>query len=454
MAAILAVFDTKSRIYIRKMSDVCIIFGCSSTNLTQCKDVNSWSTLYNAAVIRKHKEILDICQHEGDFPKTCVKYHQSCRAEFTLKRDLEKLISVENVEDNSARSSRDGQSRSVILSDQCIFWKKSKYKPNTKTREKLPSVQEFRADEKMRNYAILHIQQSSEKSVVAKEIIGICSKDLMSREAKYRASCCRNFVRISYAASNDEVNSTSTTNSEFAELQPVYNTVYNFCENLISNPRVVEFRVIKEVFMHKANEFEVNITDSDKKNLRDITNMFPELHLVYYQHNKLLVYLDKLAMNEVILNNFMLNSEVEAIKVEGKSDDNVIRVARLLNAEVKNLQAQMSWPPSEDPTPDKNPAYIPHLLHVFLSVLISGHSLDSDKNKTEKTLRLKESFAQDIVFPVTNGAVKTPKSVLFPSVVKAIFNNIEVVKLIKYGHGVSYYLVEEIEIEFALKVIG
>ena len=44
---------------------------------------------------------------------------------------------------------------------------------------------------------------------------------------------------------------------------------------------------------------------------------------------------------------------------------------------------------------------------------------------------------------------------LFPSVVKALCNNIEVVKLInKYGHGVSYDLVEEIETEYALDVIN
>ena len=441
------------------MADVCIICGCSGTNLTQCKDINSWSTLYQAAVIRNHKEILDICQHEGDFPEACViNYHCSCRADFTLKRNLEKIKSAEKVEHNSTRrSSRDGESSSVILPDLCIFCKKSKYKPNTKTREKLHSVQEFRADDKVRNCATLHVQQSSGKSVVAREIIGICSKDLMSSEARYHASCYKNFVRISYATSNDEVNRTSTIESKFSELQPVYNTVYNFCEDLIANPRAVEFRVIKEVFINKANELGVNIPESDKKNLiRKITNMFPELQLVYYQYNKPLVYPDSLAMDEVVLNNFMLNSELEAFKVEDKSENNVIRVARLLNSEVRNLQPQMSWPPNEEElTPDKIPSYIPHLLDVFLSVLISGHSLDSDKSKTEKTLRLKESFAQDIVFSVTNGAVKTPKSVLFPSVVKAICNNTKIVKLInKYGHGISYDLVEEIETEFALKVIN
>ena len=44
---------------------------------------------------------------------------------------------------------------------------------------------------------------------------------------------------------------------------------------------------------------------------------------------------------------------------------------------------------------------------------------------------------------------------LFPSVVKALCNNTEIVKLInKYGHGVSYDLVEEVETEYALKVMN
>ena len=51
--------------------------------------------------------------------------------------------------------------------------------------------------------------------------------------------------------------------------------------------------------------------------------------------------------------------------------------------------------------------------------------------------------------------MKTPKSVLFPAVVKALCNNAEVVKLInRCSHGIGYNLVEEIETEFTLKVIN
>ena len=70
-------------------------------------------------------------------------------------------------------------------------------------------------------------------------------------------------------------------------------------------------------------------------------------------------------------------------------------------------------------------------------------------------MRLKNSLAQDIVYSVSNGATKTTKSALFPAVVKALCNNTEVVKLInRCDHGMGYNLVEEIETEFALKVIN
>ena len=59
----------------------------------------------------------------------------------------------------SRRSHRDGnQPNAAILPDQCLFCKKSKYKSNTKTGEKLHSVQEFRADETVRACASLDVK--------------------------------------------------------------------------------------------------------------------------------------------------------------------------------------------------------------------------------------------------------------------------------------------------------
>ena len=73
-----------------------------------------------------------------------------------------------------------------------------------------------------------------------------------------------------------------------------------------------------------------------------------------------------------------------------------------------------------------------------------------ESNSTERTIRLKESFTLDTVFSVMNVVVKTPKSVSFPFAVKPCVitqRYTDHYTVHKYGHGVKYDLVEQIETE-------
>ena len=111
----------------------------------------------------------------------------------------------------------------------------------------------------------------------------------------------------------------------------------------------------------------------------------------------------------------------------------------------------MSWPPKEqDLYPDKTMLYIRHLLDIFCMIVISVKLNEGDSNVSERTIRLKDSVAQDIVYAVSNGTIKTHKSVLFPTVVKSVCNNTTMIKIInQHGHGISYDKVEKIETEYA-----
>ena len=76
----------------------------------------------------------------------------------------------------------------------------------------------------------------------------------------------------------------------------------------------------------------------------------------------------------------------------------------------------MSLPPEEKDLGSNNVAeYIRELLDIFCTILLSGQALDRDKSKSDRVVRLKNSLTQDIVYSVSNGAIKTPKSVLFPA---------------------------------------
>ena len=77
------------------------------------------------------------------------------------------------------------------------FVKKTKYKPETRTREHLRSARELRADKKAKESALLHIKCHTKMSCIATEISGICAKDLiLSSEAKYTTCTVKTRVLI------------------------------------------------------------------------------------------------------------------------------------------------------------------------------------------------------------------------------------------------------------------
>ena len=102
--------------------------------------------------------------------------------------------------------------------------------------------------------------------------------------------------------------------------------------------------------------------------------MFKELQFVSYRHSKVLVYTISLEMQNVIMENFELNFVLKLTSSKSDNEDNVFQVAKLLNGTMKNQQPQMSWPPTKHLKADKISSYIPRLLHIFFTVLISGNS--------------------------------------------------------------------------------
>ena len=107
-----------------------------------------------------------------------------------------------------------------------------------------------------------------------------------------------------------------------------------------------------------------------------------------------------------------------------------MNAAKVLNEKIKNYSVEIPWPPKEKDLSSNNVAeYNPELLDIFCTILLSSQALDRDKSKSDRVVRL-NTLTQDIIYSVSNGAIKTPKSILFPAVVKALYNNTEVVKLI------------------------
>ena len=100
----------------------------------------------------------------------------------------------------------------------------------------------------------------------------------------------------------------------------------------------------------------------------------------------------------------------------------------------------MRWPPKPK---DLEASYfkVSEYLDIFMNVLL-GNAIECNSDRVE---RLKLSFSQDLTYAVSNGSIKTPKSVLFPNHIKSLTNNTELINITsRLGHGISYSLLQEL----------
>ena len=61
---------------------------------------------------------------------------------------------------------------------------------------KTHSCMEFRAYEKVTKSTMLHVELCTEMSYVAKEVLGLCAKDLILSESKHHGSCYKMCLRV------------------------------------------------------------------------------------------------------------------------------------------------------------------------------------------------------------------------------------------------------------------
>lgn len=89
---------------------------------------------------------------------------------------------------------------------------------------------------------------------------------------------------------------------------------------------------------------------------------------------------------------------------------------------------------------------IPVVLKDFYLTLLAGSR--SRRRKHTRTNRISNSLAEDAIFNVTNGRVKTKKHLTLGLSLKSLTSSRKVVEIIsRYGHCCSYHVAEEIETE-------
>ena len=155
---------------------------------------------------------------------------------------------------------------------------------------KTHSCMEFRADEKVKESAMLHLELCTEMSDTAKEVLGLCAEDLISSEAKYHGSSYKMFLHV-LAKSNKTFVDENFNDIGGSVLDDVYDSIYEFCEKLIKSSRIDDLKKIRKLKQDEANKRGIEVPQSDYNNLiRKLSNKLKELGLVHQEHNKVLVF--------------------------------------------------------------------------------------------------------------------------------------------------------------------
>ena len=140
------------------------------------------------------------------------------------------------------------------------------------------------------------------------------------------------------------------------------------------------------------------------------------------------------------------------VDLQNKLEENVTKekesivktAAKLIRSEILQMKDTLPWSPQpKDLEPKK--FVIPEKLKEFLSKMFH-----EEERPNARKSRICYSFAQGIVYAVTNGKVKTPKSILLPTMIKSLTNNTELINVLnRLGHSVSYSTLMESQTENA-----
>ena len=120
-------------------------------------------------------------------------------------------------------------------------------------------------------------------------------------------------------------------------------------------------------------------------------------------------------------------------------ETSIFTAASTIRAQIRNMECKMSWPPQAANLKIENIK-----LGEYLSMFVN--SLLSDKvsmQPYERLNRLRLSIGQDLLYAISNGILRIPKSILFPYMIKTLTNCKELINITnRLNHGVFYSILE------------
>ena len=279
-------------------------------------------------------------------------YCVSCQVQLTPMRKSKRQGSCES----------NDTEMSTILPQKCIFCNADKYLKGSRTREKLSSCMQIRADNTIRKMA-------TDRNDTA--VMAIASDELIAKEARYHATCYRSYTKPVWTQlqSNSEIDSK-------------YTKVWKFLSDLFDNPEVVPFKRLQAL-----------TTISGKKNLRRTIENNTDCYKFVNIEKELLIYPTSLEIDDIVTKYYQTFLQLQNLQNMELKEKVVSESARIIREEIKNVTYRMPWPPTSKDLEVSNFTNSTYLDSFLVCLLGSEEGKVSDR-----VTRLKSSFGQDLTY--------------------------------------------------------
>ena len=142
------------------------------------------------------------------------------------------------------------------------------------------------------------------------------------------------------------------------------------------------------------------------------------------------------------------DSEADLTNTQEEVSRQVYHTAKTIQKLVANMKPTMPWPPSSEDLESES-ATVPDLLYNMMAWILSTqseYSVERVSNISPDVNRLALSLSQDLIHSVS----QTPKHIVLPMTAKSLTGNVELITILnRFGHGLSYSQVEEVETALA-----
>lgn len=350
--------------------------------------------------------------------------------------------------------------------EKCIICQKEKVikgRPgNPRTREPLSqNVSETGSS------SLLKAAQIRENDHVLLQITG---QDTIAKEIKYHRSCYKDFTKADSLAKIEERNCEHEDNRTHAYNDAFQEIRRRVQMEVIWKNKIVSISDLTSQFMIELSKRGVDVSDYRSSKLKErLKKSFGDLlsfkqpvrknesELIYHTH------VEKGEFAEAAFKQ-LLPETSDASSLNTSREDNdqnaaydIYHASKLLRKLILDVETAMKWPPVAEDL-DDGASVVPDLVYNMLCWILSSdceYSESRIEDVPNQIHRLALSVSQDLVHCVTRGRIKTPKHVALPLTVKSLTGNAEVITLLnRFGHGLSYTQILELETALAEKQIS